>query len=58
MGTWIKERKRPAPRKKTEHQKKVAKAGKLVGKRCKGKKGTEYRQCRHEVMKEVFEFES
>jgi hypothetical protein len=50
MSNWVKYRKPLRDYPKTQHQKKIGTAGKVVAKVCKGKKKLEFRACRHEVM--------
>jgi len=64
-GVWLKEGKgasyrgysyrRAAPRKytKTAQQAKIGEAGRKVGAECKGKKGSDFRKCRHDILKGV-----
>jgi len=53
-GGWVKGRKAPRKTPKTDQQKKIAAAGRAVGKECKGKEGSEFRTCRHEVLDKLF----
>ena len=53
-GRWLKERKPISPYPATEHQKKIAEAGKKISEECTGKKGSEFKLCRYEVLKEIF----
>jgi len=53
-GRWIKERKSISKYPNTEHQKRIAEAGKRVALECKGKKGSEFRFCRIKVMERFF----
>ena len=53
-GDYVYIRAAPKEYPKTAQQAKVGKAGRMVGEKCKGKKGAEFKKCRHEVMKEVF----
>jgi len=58
-GEWVKPREKPryTPEGKAavkEQHSKVAKAGELIKERCTGKKGSDFKRCRHDVMKEVF----
>ena len=50
MNGWVKPRKPIAKYPKTDQQKKVEVAGKVVGKLCKGKKKDEFYECRHEIL--------
>lgn len=38
---------------KTAQQEKVGDAGRMIGEKCKGKKGGDFTACRHDVFKEV-----
>ena len=51
---WIKQRKVPEKYRKTEQKSKIAEAGKEISKECKGKKGSEFTSCRHEVLNKLF----
>lgn len=51
---WLKFRKPISPYPKTPQQKKVKVGGLLIKEVCKGKKGTEFRQCRTQVLKCAF----
>jgi len=53
-GQWFKTRKPPREYPRTPQQEKIAEAGKKVGEECKGKTGSEYVSCRHEVLVEIF----
>jgi len=53
-GGWVKPRRTPGSYPKTPQQKKVAEAGRAVGAACKGKTGSAFRTCRHEVLAEHF----
>lgn len=53
-GQYLYMRSAPTHRKTTSQQHKVGGAGRDVGAKCKGKKGAEFRKCRHEVMASVF----
>ena len=54
FGGYVKPRARPSAYGTTAAQHKVAAAGRETGKTCKGKKGGDFRQCRHEIMKKAF----
>ena len=47
-GGWVKMRKPPKGYKTTSVQKAIGDGGRAVGEKCKGKKGAEFRKCRHE----------
>jgi len=53
-GGWTKHRQAPSKYVKTAQQKAVAEAGREVGKVCKGKEGTAFKECRHDVMHKHF----
>jgi len=48
---WMKRRKPPKAYPTTAQQKKIGELGRQVGLKCKGKKGAEFRACRHEILK-------
>jgi len=54
MPGWVKPRKEPERGPPTEHQKRIGEAGKAIKAECTGKKGTEFRQCRRDVLRRVF----
>jgi len=55
FGGYLKPRERPSAYTTLPQQKKVGSAGrKMVA--CKGKKGGEFRKCRHNIMAEIFGF--
>jgi len=56
-GVWVKPRKPISKYPKTDQQKKVKVGGELIRVVCKGKKGTEFRQCRVEVLRCAFDEE-
>ena len=47
-GGYVKMRKPPSAYPTTEIQKKIGAGGRAMGVACKGKKGAEFRVCRHE----------
>lgn len=51
---WTKAREAPSKYAKTPQQKKVAAAGRAVGKECKGKVGSAFKECRIDVLAEHF----
>ena len=53
-GGWVKPRRTPSNYPKTVQQRKVADAGRAVGAECRGKKGAEFRTCRHKILAEQF----
>lgn len=57
VSGWVKPRKPISPYPETPQQKQIREAGKQISEKCKGKKGQLFRQCRHEVLKEVFKLE-
>lgn len=46
-----------SPYPETPQQKQIREAGKQISEKCKGKRGVLFRQCRHEVLAEVFKLE-
>lgn len=52
-GGYVKPRSRPSAYKKLPQQEKVGQAGRKMG-GCKGKSGSDFRECRHKIMQEVF----
>jgi hypothetical protein len=54
-GVWVKPRKPMSKYPKTPQQKNVKAGGELIRIFCTGKKGTEFRQCRVEVLKCAFD---
>ena len=57
QGRWIKERKKIKDYPKTEHQEKIAEAGKEIGLECTGKTGDDFRACRCNVLAKYFKVE-
>ena len=53
-GDYVYERAAPKSYKTTGQQKRIGDAGREVGAKCTGKKGSEFKRCRHEVMKDIF----
>ena len=53
-GGWVKPRRSVGKYAKTAQQKRVADAGREVGTECKGKTGSAFKTCRHDVMKKHF----
>jgi hypothetical protein len=53
--SWVKPRKPMRKYPKTPQQKKVKVGGELIKVVCTGKKGTEFRQCRVEVLQCAFD---
>ena len=51
---WVKQREAPRSYAKTSQQKKIAAAGRAVGKECGGKKGSAFKECRIEVLEKLF----
>ena len=51
---WTKAREAPSKYAKTPQQKKIAAAGREVGKTCKGKTGSAFKECRIEVLEKLF----
>ena len=51
---WTKSREAPSQYAKTDAQKKIAAAGRAVGKACKGKTGSAFKECRVDVLAEHF----
>lgn len=51
---WTKQRRAPSSYAMTPQQKKVRDAGRDVGKECKDKKGSDYTECRTDVMRKHF----
>jgi len=47
-GGWVKMRKPPSAYPTTDIQKRIGEGGRNVGLKCKGKKGADFRSCRHE----------
>jgi len=56
-GRWIKERKKIKKYPKTEHQEKIAEAGKEIGEKCAGREGENFRDCRCKVLAKYFKVE-
>lgn len=54
FGGYEKRRSRPSGYSTTSQQHKIGGAGREVGAKCKGKAGSDFKQCRHEVMKRAF----
>lgn len=57
MSQWVKFRKEMSSYPETPQQKQIREAGQKISGKCKGKKGVEFRLCRHEVLAEVFHLE-
>lgn len=57
VSRWVKPRKPMSDYPETHQQKQIREAGKQISEKCKGKKGSVFRQCRHEVLAEVFKLE-
>src|SRR5690348_4314756 len=55
FGKYILVRAAPKQYKKTDQQLKIGAAGKQVGMSCKGKKGTDFRECRRETLAAIFQ---
>jgi len=53
-GGWVKPRRTPAKGTKTAQQRMIGEAGRAVGTKCKGKTGSDFRTCRHEVLDSLF----
>ena len=53
-GGYLRERKPPSGYTTTSQQKKVGDAGRAVGAKCKGQKGSQWFACRHEVLRSMF----
>lgn len=51
---WTKQRHAPSAYTRTTAQKKVAEAGREMGKECKGKTGSAFKECRSDVMRKHF----
>lgn len=51
---WTKAREAPSKYARTAQQKKIAAAGRTVGKECKGKTGADFKECRIEVLEKLF----
>ena len=51
---WSKARQAPRKYKTTDAQKKIAAAGRDVGKTCKGKVGSAFKECRVDVLAQHF----
>lgn len=51
---WTKQRHAPSSYAMTDQQKKVRAAGRDVGKKCGGKTGSDFTQCRADVMEDHF----
>lgn len=47
-GGYVKMRNAPRAYKTTDIQKRIGEGGRSVGLKCKGKKGADFRACRHE----------
>ena len=55
MTQWMKMRKEISEYPETKQQSKIRVAGKVVGKVCKGKKGSDFRACRVNVFACLFD---
>lgn len=53
-GKWIKERKEISEYPETEQQKKIAEAGKEIGKKCTGLKDKDFSLCRCTILEKFF----
>ncbi len=53
-GGWIRERRPPSAYPDTAWQRAIADAGRDVGKACRGKRGSEWYECRSNVMRKEF----
>ena len=53
-GGWVKPRRVARVTGRTAHQRAIGEAGREVGTTCKGKTGSAFKACRHDVMKKHF----
>ena len=49
-GGWVKLRRPPKRYPTTAQQKAIGSKGRDMGIKCKGKKGADFRKCRHEIL--------
>jgi len=55
MANWVKFRKPISDYPMTQQQKKVKIGGKLIKEKCAGKKGSDFRRCRTEILACAFD---
>lgn len=53
-GGYVKPRTRPSGYPTTAKQRLIGSAGRRVGEECKGKEGSAFKKCRHDIMVDIF----